>query len=41
MYNFRSLYANKFPTIFWSLVFHILLPRLGYYEKKNRRKKET
>ena len=30
MYNFRSL-SNKFTTIFWSLIFQILLPRLGYF----------
>ena len=30
MYNFRSL-SNKFTTIFWSLIFHISLPRLGYF----------
>ena len=33
MYNFRSSsnLANKFPTIFWSLIFHISLPGLGYF----------
>ena len=36
MYNFRS-FANKSATIFWSFIFHILLPRLGYF----RSKKET
>ena len=30
MYNIQSL-SNSFPTIFWSLIFHILLSRLGYY----------
>ena len=30
MYNFRSL-INKFPTIFWSLIFLILLPMLGHF----------
>ena len=34
MYNFWSLF-NKFPTIFWSLIFHILPPRLGYFLYKN------
>ena len=36
MYNFRSL-SNKFPTIFWSLIFPISLPRLSYFfvEKGN------
>ena len=24
----------KFPTIFWSLIFNILLPRLLYFSKK-------
>ena len=35
MYNFLRL-PNKFPTILWSLIFHISLPRLGYfsYEKE-------
>ena len=36
MYNFRS-FSNKSATIFWSLILHILLPRLGYF----RGKKET
>ena len=30
MYNFGGL-SDKFPTIFWSLIFHILHPRLGYF----------
>ena len=30
MYNIQSL-SNKFPMIFWSLIFHILLPRWGYF----------
>ena len=30
MYNFRSL-SNKFPMMFWSLIFHISHPRLGYF----------
>ena len=36
MYNFRSL-SIKFLTIFWSLIFPILLPRLSYFfiEKGN------
>ena len=29
MYNFRNV-SDKFPKIFWSLIFHILLPSLGY-----------
>ena len=29
-YNFRNL-SNKFPTIFWSIIFHILLSRLQYF----------
>ena len=29
MYNFRS-FSNKFPTIFWSLTFHILLHTTTY-----------
>ena len=33
MYNFRSL-SNKFPTIFWSLIFRISLSRLSYFSKK-------
>ena len=28
MYNFRT---NKFPTIFWSLICNISLPRLAYF----------
>ena len=36
MYNFRS-FSNKSATIFWSLIFHILLPRLAIF----RSKKET
>ena len=38
MYNFRSL-SNKFTTIFWSLIFHILLPRLGYFSQKKGNQK--
>ena len=36
MYNFWSL-SNKFPTIFWRLIFHISLPqeRLFFAEKGN------
>ena len=30
IYNFRRL-SDKFPTIFWSLMCHILHPRLGYF----------
>ena len=30
MYNFRSS-SDNFPKIFWSLIFHITLPRLGYF----------
>ena len=30
-------FANKSATIFWSLIFHILVPRLAYF----RSKKET
>ena len=30
MYSFQSL-SNKFPTIFWSLIFRISLPRLSYF----------
>ena len=26
--------CNKFSTIFWSLIFHISLPRLGYFSYK-------
>ena len=37
MYEFRSL-SDKFPTIFWNLIFHISLPSLSYISKK---KKET
>ena len=33
MYNFRN-FRNKFPTIFWSLIFHTLLPRLHYFSQK-------
>ena len=35
--NFRGL-SNKFPTIFWSLIFHILLPRLGYFSRKKEKR---
>ena len=34
MHNFRSL-SNKFLTVFWSLLFHISLPRLSYFSYKN------
>ena len=37
MYNFRSL-SNKFTTIFWRLIFQILLPRLGYFSQKKETK---
>ena len=33
MYNFRRL-SNKFPTIFWSLIFRISFPRLRYFSQK-------
>ena len=33
MYNFRS-FSNKFPTIFRSLIFNILPPRLQYFSQK-------
>ena len=36
VYNFRSL-SNKFPTTFWSLIFHISVPRWTIL----RRQKET
>ena len=32
-HNFRSL-SYKFPTIFWSLIIHISLPRLGYFSSR-------
>ena len=37
MYNFRSL-SNKFTTIFWPIIFQILLPRLGYFSQKKETK---
>ena len=37
MYNFRSL-SNKFTTIFWRLIFQILLPRLGYFSQEKETK---
>ena len=37
MCNFRSL-SNKFPTIFWSLSCHTLLPRLHYFSLKRKPK---
>ena len=37
MYNFGSL-SNKFTTIFWRLIFQILLPRLGYFSQKKETK---
>ena len=33
MYDFQSL-SDKFPTIFWNLIFHISLPSLSYISKK-------
>ena len=33
MYNFRSL-SNNFTTIFWSLIFQILLPDWAIFRKK-------
>ena len=33
--NFRNS-SNKFPKIFWSLRFHIALPRLVYFSLKRR-----
>ena len=33
MYDFQSL-SDKFPTIFWNLIFHISLPNLSYISKK-------
>ena len=38
MCNFRSL-SNKYPTIFLSLIFHISLPRLGYFSVGKRNPK--
>ena len=38
MYNFRSL-SNKFPTIFWSLIFRISFPRLRYFSQMGYLKK--
>ena len=32
-HNFRSL-SYKFPTIFWSLIIRISLPRLGYFSSR-------
>ena len=37
MCNFRSI-SNKFSKIFWSLTFHISLPRLGYFSQKSKPK---
>ena len=37
MYDFQSL-SDKFPTIFWSLIFHISLPSLSYISKKKETK---
>ena len=31
--------CNKFSTIFWSLIFHISLPRLGYFLLQKRKPK--
>ena len=41
-YNLRSL-SDKFPTIVWSLLFHISQPRLDYfsYKKKNLKFSDT
>ena len=36
MYNFQSL-SNKFPTILWSLIVHVSLPRLSYFSKKKQK----
>ena len=33
MFNFRSL-CSKFPKTLWSLIFHISLPRLGFFSFK-------
>ena len=33
LYNYGSS-SNEFPTIFWSLIFHISLLRLGYFSQK-------
>ena len=38
MCNFRSS-SDKFHKIFWSLIFHISLPRLGYFSLKKRKPK--
>ena len=37
-YNFRTL-SNKFPTIFWSLIFGILPPRLTYFSQEKETEK--
>ena len=37
LYNFRSL-SNRFTTIFWLLIFQILLPQLGYFSQKKETK---
>ena len=37
-YNFRTL-SNKFPTIFWSLIFGILPPRLSYFSQEKETEK--
>ena len=39
MFNFRTL-SNKFPTILWSLIFHISLLRSGYFSKKKKKKRK-
>ena len=43
MYNFQNLIYNKFPTIFWSFIFHLLPPRILWlfnsYKKKNLKPK--
>ena len=38
VYNFRGL-SNKFTTIFWSLLFQILLPWLGYFSQSKGNQK--
>ena len=30
----RRGFANKCATIFWSFIFHILVPRLAYFHSK-------
>ena len=38
MYNFRG-FAKKSATIFWSFIFHILVPRLDYFRSKKGKPK--